>query len=148
MEIDKFNELRNCIIKNTIKNITSKYTVTNGNDKVTIEQLEKDLLTKNKCIGVNSNAHQCSKNSLPNENYCNIHYIKYRPKKQDKQDNQQESEIEDPIDINNFTKKLIDNEFYYIDINSNYIYNYSGFKVGIIKNERYILSDDPFILGS
>ena len=142
MELDKFNELRNCIIKNTIKKITLKYKITQGNNIITSEQLEKDLLIKNKCIGViitNNNAHQCSKKSLPNENYCNSHYYKKKHYQES-----QESQESQEVNINNCTKRLIDNTFYYI--NNNCIYDCNGIKVGIVRNERYILSDDPYIL--
>ena len=159
MELDKFNELRNSIIKNTIKKITSLYTITNYNEIVTVEQLEKDLLTKNKCIGVivtGSNAHQCSKKSLPNENYCNLHYTKYIKNENYKEieeitEFEERTEIEEStefeeIDIRDCTRQLIGNTFYYIDVN--YIYTSNGSKVGIVKNQKYILTDDPFILGS
>ena len=142
MELDKYNDLRNTIIKNTIKNILKLYTIKDSQDNsISLKQLEQELLQKNQCVGV-TNLKCCTKKTLPNEIYCNIHYKKnFSNVKESEQE-----EFIDIIDISNYHKQLIDNTFYFIDEKYNCIYNIDGKKVGIVKNECYLLTDDPFIL--
>ena len=143
MELDKFNELRNTIIKNTVKNILKLYTIKDiqGN-VIPLKQLEEELLQTNKCVGV-TNLNQCTKKTLPNEVYCSIHYKKNFVRDQEFEEFQ---EFEELVDTSNYRKQLIDNAFYFIDEKYNCIYNLDGKKVGIVRNEKYLLTDDPFIL--
>lgn len=96
---------------------------------------------------------RCTKNASEDFNYCKLHLKKELHKQlyQSKEQKHQQCVIEE---INasvvapslGLQKKFIQDSFYYID--SAFIYAIDDRRrVGIIENQEYILTDDPFVLG-
>jgi hypothetical protein len=165
LNIKDFLQLKNKIIKSVIKDIfKNKILCSSRNGNILDEQELLDILSNKieKCIGITINnniAIQCTKNGIFN-GYCKQHNKKYEYKNntniykdsthnyiEDSTHNYElEIENQDTNEISMKTRKFINDSFYYVDDNFIYSNNISNTKVGYIRNDEYILSDDPFIL--
>jgi hypothetical protein len=118
-------------------------------NKLNIEKKTCNALTKNNTL--------CTRGCYLDSDYCKLHVNKMFFDNQNKQPHIPTTELCDLLVIendnknnisnkdNNFSKKFIDDSFYYID--THYIYDIETYeKVGYIKNGEYILTDDPFVL--
>lgn len=159
--IKDFLQLKNKIVKSIIKDIFKNKILCNRNGEILNEQDLLDILSNkiDKCSGITINNNmpvQCTKNVLFN-GYCKHHNKKYEHKNNlgicMEEDNTIEFEIENENDNDNDNheittrvKKFINDSFYYVDDHFIYLNNSSNIKVGYIKNDEYIMSDDPFIL--
>lgn len=107
--------------------------------------IEEDLKI---CKGFSQNGNKCCRRSYGNSDYCKTHqYLQFQTNYQEKQ-NENLFIIESSkhiYDRSNFKKHQIDGTFYYID--ESFIYDINSLeRVGYIQNDKYILTDDPFIL--
>jgi hypothetical protein len=157
-DTEQYLKFKQNLTKKIIKEIQSKYNIIDKNtdcscnqgDILKVDEIIKNLNGKDKrCVGIVQNngiISQCSKNVCnPTINYCKLHYKKHR-------DEHTKTNFIETIkalksqqfDISSKTKKFINDSFYYID--DCYIYTSEGIKVGIVNNNEYILTDDPFIL--
>jgi hypothetical protein len=141
------------------------------------ETLEKNLIFKKhkkQCIGTTKSfpISRCSRNAIDNYDYCKTHLKRYSPNKNnqsnhnstfnlnlDEYNNEYNNEYlpdtPDTLDIQTnklvipttFSKKFIEDSFYYINSNDNYIYDIKSLdKIGYIdSNNEYIFSIDPFV---
>lgn len=157
---EQFVKFKNNVLKKFLKDIKKKYKII---DHQGDEVSDKHLLQLNKfnrCQGVvtmsSGSFGRCTKNASEDFNYCKLHLKKelhkqlYQSKEQ-KHQRQHHCVIEE---INasvvapslGLQKKFIQDSFYYID--SAFIYAIDDRRrVGIIENQEYILTDDPFVLG-
>ena len=147
--------LKKKIQKEFIQQLYNKYLVfdKDGN-QVSINNFSLELFKQ--CSGINQNNKQCQHNALINGNYCTTHFKKYVKENIVKQKNKQEVESlsictntinKSYIDKETLKKRFIDDSFYYID--DKYIYDiHSLEKLGYIQNNRFILTNDPFILNN
>lgn len=140
------------------------------------ETLKKNLIfkkQKKQCIGTTKSfpISRCSRNAIDNNDYCKTHLFKYSPNKNNQFDHNStfKDSINEPnnqpndtpneylhntldiqtnkLDIpNTFSKKFIEDSFYYINSNDNYIYDIKSLdKIGYISNNEYIFTIDPFV---
>lgn len=162
--------LKKKIQKEFIQQLYNKYLVfdRDGN-QVLINEFSLELFKQ--CVGVNPNNKQCQQNALINGNYCAKHFKKYIKEngkehiKENMKENLTTSDLEEISDtsqlsvLTHFTykeslidketlqKKFIEDSFYYID--DKYIYDMTTLeKLGYIQNNRFILTNDPFILNN
>jgi hypothetical protein len=108
------------------------------------------------CIGISQNGNKCCKRAQNESDYCKTHkYLEFRQKTNDNFTSQNdnlfliegsfENENTKNIDTKNMKKQLIDGTIYYTD--SSFVYEIDSLeRVGYVDNEKYILTDDPFIL--
>lgn len=96
------------------------------------------------------NGKLCKMKRVNNFEYCKKHLIPFNTKS----NNEQFDILKPTGSIKNeclskecFSKRLIDDTFYYIDKNNEFIYDDNLERVGYI-NGDYIFTDDPFILDS
>lgn len=156
------------IIKEVIKSLCKDYKIYDSYDNLMdSETLQKLLLTPKvmrRCIGTTNTSPitQCSRNALENCDYCKTHMYKLGVTNIDKDKDNFNTNIlfeykyinnyeNDKVDANvyekDLKKKFIDDAFYLID--DKFIYdNKTLERVGIIDNNKYILTLDPFILNT
>ena len=156
-DTEQYLKFKQNLTKKIIKEIQLKYNIIdkkndctcNQDDVLKVDEIIKNLNGKDKrCIGIVQNngvVSQCSKNVCnPTINYCKLHYKKHRDENLKTFEETIKTLKSQHFDISYKTKKFINDSFYYID--DCYIYTNEGIKVGIVKNDEYILTDDPFIL--
>ena len=148
------------IIKDTLKTLFKKYHVYDNEENIMSQEIiEKELLSPKiikRCIGTTNTSPitQCSKNALDDYDYCKIHMYKLGSTHIHKEQFDNSNILVHFNTNNNFDnlsteklkKKFIDDTFYLID--DKFIYNDNDTleKVGIIDNNKYILTSDPFVL--
>ena len=125
--------------------------------------IEKELLSPKiikRCIGTTNTSPitQCSRNALDDYDYCKTHMYKLGSTHIQKEqiDNSNilvqykyaNNSNFDRLSHEKLKKKFIDDTFYLIDDKFIYVYNDNDTleKVGIIDNNNYILTSDPFVL--
>ena len=140
------------IIKESIKILLKECIVYKNDNELTTDEII-DILLKRKvvkrCLGVTNGAfgpEQCLKNAKESLDYCKTHLYKYGLPKET--ENTIKTISNDKLNVDKeFTKKFIYDSFYIID--KYFIYDIETLeKVGYINKEKYILTDDPFILNS
>jgi len=154
---ENYTKFTNNLIKKFVKDLqnNNKYKIIDslsGKEPTEKELLEIFYNKSKRCVGIihnSNNISQCSKNAIENIDYCKNHYKKYIMTNLINVDNKVVNDTfvldkEDCKDLKNLQKKFIEDSFYYID--SEFIYNTDGEKSGIIKNNKYILTEDPYIL--
>ena len=148
------------IIKDTLKTLFKKYQIydNEGINLMSQDVIEKELLSPKiikRCIGTTNTLPitQCSRNALDDCDYCKTHiyklgitniqnhHINKPPILFQYQNNNDDKTLPNK---NCLKKKFIDDTFYFID--DKFIYDNTLNKVGIIDNNNYILTSDPFIL--
>lgn len=161
-------------IKQIIENVFKEYNILykDSSEPVSIETFLNNFLFSVKeeipiCLGISQNGNKCCRKSQPHSNYCKIHfYLEFKDKENRKLSEKnftQEIFIIDKKDTNtenlkDLEKIFIEDTFYYKD--NQFIYDTINFeKVGYIDigidndidnsndNGKFILTDDPFILG-
>ena len=140
-EIEEFNTLRTTIIKNVLKEIYKNHTVS-----ISHEDLFNLLTNKKKCKNINSKMIQCKQIIVNDSDFCEKHYINKFSQNYVKENiltyNDQDSDKEY---IQTLDKKLIKDSFYFIDNKYNCIYDSDFNKVGIIKDDEFIFTTNPFL---
>lgn len=148
-EQELFDTLRNSIIKNVLKEIYQGYTITDAfRVKISEETIFNKLTNKKRCKNMNSKMIQCKNNIVNNSDFCEKHYIN-----KFSQNNNKISEnvtVYQEIDsdteyILTLNKKLIKDSFYYIDNKYNCFYDSDFNRVGIIKDNEFIFTTNPFL---
>ena len=152
-DVKEYIKFRDKIKKEIINLIYDKYIIMDrqGNfiDKNNLK-LEND---NTRCIGVLSNYKQCSKNAIKDNDYCKIHLS--TNKKSLYHNKQVDESLDADILIQahkerlnvskNLKKQFIEDTFYWID--DKYIYDIDSYeKVGIIENDEFKLTSDPYLL--
>jgi len=153
------------ITKEVIKCLCKDYKIYDSYDNLMdSEILQKLLLTPKvirRCIGTTNTSPitQCSRNALENCDYCKTHMYKlgitnkdnfnpnilFEYKYTNNDENGDSEKVHNKVYEKDLKKKFIDDVFYLID--DKFIYdNKTLEKVGIINNNNYILTLDPFIL--
>lgn len=151
-ELEQFNTLRATIIKNVVKDIYKNH-INEGIIKIKQQDLLNILLKIVKCK-------KCNKNCLANSYYCEKHYKNhftdnYNTNTNNTNTNTDTTNTEiyqvlgdtdsDTEYITSLNKKLIDNTFYYIDEKYNCFYDSDCNQVGIIKDDQFIFTHNPFL---
>lgn len=154
-EQDLFDTLKNSIIKNVLKEIYQDFNVisiTKGVNisqgvKISQEDLLKLLIDKKRCKNMSNKMIQCKNNIVNNSDFCEKHYInKFSQNnvKENKEIVYQEIDSDTEY-IQTLDKKLIKDSFYYIDNKYNCFYDSDFNKVGIIKDDEFIFTTNPFL---
>lgn len=109
---------------------------------------EKEIETKT-CIGISKNGNKCCKTAQVNSNYCKIHkYLEFKENLEKSQENLfviSDTQKNTHIDIENMKKQVVDGSVYYVDLS--FIYDTNTLeRVGYVDNDKYVLTDDPFVL--
>jgi hypothetical protein len=109
---------------------------------------EKDIETK-MCIGISKNGNKCCKPAQANSDFCKIHkYLEFKANLEKSQENLfviGDTQNMQHTNTENMKKKVVDGSVYYVD--TSFIYDTSTLeRVGYVDNDKYILTDDPFIL--
>jgi hypothetical protein len=148
-EQDIFDTLRTSIIKNTLKEIYKSYTIKDTlGTKISEENLLNILTNKNKCKNMNNKMIQCKNNTINDSDFCEKHYINKFSQNYVKKDNNitiyQETDSDTEY-IQMLDKKLIKDSFYYIDNKYNCFYDSDFNKVGIIQDNDFIFTTNPFL---
>ena len=148
-EQELFDTLRNSIIKNVLKEIYQGYTITDTfGVKVSQETIFNKLTNKKRCKNMSNKMVQCKNNTVNNIDFCEKHYINKFSQTSVKEP--VTSEIYEEIDsdteyILTLDKKLIKDSFYYIDNKYNCFYDSDFNRVGIIKDNEFIFTTNPFL---
>jgi hypothetical protein len=165
---EQFTKFKNNVLKKFLKDIKKKYKIIDNQGN---EVSDENILQLNKftrCQGVVTTSTgsfaRCTKNTTDHFAYCKLH-LKKEMHKQIYQTNAVKNNGSDSIECilldtldtldtdksqtklqTKLQKKFIQDSFYYID--SHFIYAIDdNRRVGIIENQEYILTDDPFVLG-
>lgn len=103
------------------------------------------------CLGISQNGNKCCKRAQEESDYCKTHkYLEFRQRVQNKDTSENLFVIENSVvpknlDVSQFKTHLIDDTFYYID--SSFIYDKQTLeRVGYIEGDKFVLTDDPFVL--
>jgi hypothetical protein len=156
-ESEQYLKFKNNVLKKFLKDVKKNYKIIDNFGNEVSDETLLQLNKFNRCNGVVNTASgsfsRCTKNSNDNFNYCKLHLKKQclqSLKSNNVRDEVDYVIIDNPSNQNlqsNLKKKFIQDSFYFID--SKYIYATDDHrKVGIIENNQYILTDDPFVLGT
>jgi hypothetical protein len=164
----RFNNVPNSIerayakdISSIIDDIVFEYDI---HYKDTDQKVSKDILLrrflsvfgKNEevkiCKGVSQNGNKCCRRVQEESDYCKTHkYLEFRERLDQKQNVSSnnlfviENTGSKNLDTSTLKTYLIEDTFYYVD--SSFVYDKSSLeRVGYVEGDRYILTDDPFIL--
>lgn len=104
------------------------------------------------CKGISQNGNKCCRRVQEESDYCKTHkYLEFRERLDEKQHCKNdtvffiENSASTNLDVSNLKTQLIEDTFYYVD--SSFVYDKSSLeRVGYVEGDRYILTDDPFIL--
>lgn len=104
------------------------------------------------CCAQTANGSNCTRKAHANSKYCKIHIQKYSTPRTSITTHRVTTPIyvvenrkPPSIQPSGMIKKLINDSFYFID--EKYIYDIETHeKVGYIKNNEHVLTDDPFVL--
>lgn len=104
------------------------------------------------CNGFSQNGNKCYRRVFEDTNYCKTHqYLNFKKSETVKISNdiyfidQSQSNFNNQLNINNLKTQEIDGSFYYID--NNFVYDkHTLERVGYVEQNKYFLTDDPFIL--
>jgi hypothetical protein len=149
MDVDEFSKLKNNIVKKVVKELKQTYIILNKNGQVMKEDdIIKSLSNNSKCIGVSQGV-RCSKAVFGNSDYCKTHSVKKLTKcDYPSLEIEYVFDIEEKMDTSKLSKTFIEDTFYYIDIMNSFIYTKDGIKAGIVSNDEYILTSDPYIINN
>lgn len=155
-ESEQYLKFKNNVLKKFLKDVKKNYKIIDNSGNEVSDEILLQLNKFNRCNGVVNTSSgafsRCTKNSNDNSNYCKLHLKKQCLQSIKSKSDQDEVDyviIDNPVEDLQPTlkKKFIQDSFYLID--SKYIYaTESHRKVGIIENNQYILTDDPFVLGT
>lgn len=146
-EQELFDTLRNSIIKNVLKEIYKDFTVNNLDVKISQEDLFNILTNKKKCKNISNKMIQCKNITVNNSDFCEKHYINKFSQTYVKETVERiYEEIDSDTEyILTLDKKMIKDSFYYIDNKYNCFYDSDFNKVGIIKDDEFIFTTNPFL---
>jgi hypothetical protein len=104
------------------------------------------------CKGISQNGNKCCRRVHEDSDYCKTHkYLEFRERLDEKNQTKNntlffiENNTSTNLDVSNLKTQLIEDTFYYVD--SSFVYDKSTLeRVGYVEGNRYILTDDPFIL--
>ena len=148
-EQEEFNTLKCSIIKNVLKEIYKSYLIKDTFDvKISEQDLLNVLTNKKKCKNMSNKMIQCKNNTVNKSDFCEKHYINKFSQNYVKES--VVTEIYQEIDsdteyIQTLDKKLIKDSFYYVDTKYNCFYDSDFNKVGIIQNNDFIFTTNPFL---
>lgn len=147
-EQELFDTLKNSIIKNVLKQIYQGHTITDPfGIKISQETIFNKLTNKQKCKNMSNKMIQCKNNTVNNSDFCEKHYINKFSQTYVKETVERiYEEIDSDTEyILTLDKKLIKDSFYYIDNKYNCFYDTDFNKVGIIKDDEFIFTTNPFL---
>jgi hypothetical protein len=102
------------------------------------------------CIGISKNGNKCCKTAQQDSDFCKVHkYLEFRGHLEKKQQENifviGDTQKYTHTNTENMKKKVVDGSVYYVD--TSFIYDTSTLeRVGYVDDDKYILTDDPFIL--
>lgn len=147
-EQELFDTLRNSIIKNVLKEIKEQgYTITDTfGVKISEETIFNKLTNKKRCKNMSNKMIQCKNNTVNNSDFCEKHYINKFSQTYVKEPITIYEELDSDTEyILTLDKKLIKDSFYYIDNKYNCFYDSDFNKVGIIRDNEFIFTTNPFL---
>lgn len=131
--------------------ILSKQTRTPIDQHLLMKIVQNHFSFNKQCLAVTKSGLQCTRKSVDNTKYCKTHYaFKFRQNEIDTV-NYETSLAEivpnaSNVCTTNLSKKFIGDSVYYTD--QEYIYDVETLdKCGFVRQNEFILSDDPFELG-
>jgi hypothetical protein len=152
-------DVKNMITK-VVSYVTTKYDVyeRGSSDHVSVEDVIKMIesqlaICKRKtCLALTASGNGCTRKPIANYDYCGTHITKHILAKRDTHNStgMMVEVVDNSVNVKGGGKKVfIDDAFYMTD--GVYIYS-SGIKVGYVEKtnggDGYILTDDPFLLGT